>query len=45
MSQYPVRSVKTIAGLVDGLYEKSDEKEELITELEKIIRDLKEKGE
>ena len=45
MLQYPVRSVKTIAGLVDGLYEKSDDKEELITELEKIVRDLKEKGE
>lgn len=45
ISQYPVHSLKTIAGLVNGVYGKSDEeeREELIAELEKIVEELKEK--
>jgi len=43
ISRYPVSSIKTIAGLVDELYENTDEKEQLISQLEQIVQELKEK--
>lgn len=47
IAQYPIHSLKTIAGLVEGVYEESDkqEKDDLIAELEKIVEELKEKEE
>lgn len=43
ISRYPVNSIKTIAGLVDEVYESTDEKERLISQLEQIVQELKEK--
>ncbi|MFP3153719.1 hypothetical protein LQZ18_04680 [Lachnospiraceae bacterium ZAX-1] len=47
ISQYPVHSLKTVAGLVDNLYEKSDkeEREDFITKLEQIVEGIRGRNE
>jgi predicted transcriptional regulator len=43
IQQYPIHSLRAVAGLVNNLFEKSDkgEKEDFILELEQIVEDIK----